>query len=45
MKGKITVLFLIIFTVAFLVFGWFLLQHIIAEYNLDAPDSIINGLH
>lgn len=45
MKGKITVLFLIIFTVAFLVFGWFLLQYVIVEYDLEAPDSIINGLH
>lgn len=45
MKGKKIVLILIIFTVVFLIFGWFLLQYIIVEYDLEAPDSIINGLH
>lgn len=45
MKGKVAAIIVIMFTVVFLVFAWFLLQHVIAEYELERPTSIINGLH
>lgn len=45
MKGKIAVLILIIFTIVFLTIAWFGIQHVIKEYDLERPTSIINGLH
>ena len=45
MKGKVAVIIVIMFIVVFLAFAWFLLQHVIAEYELERPTSIINGLH
>ncbi|MFC3040527.1 hypothetical protein ACFOGI_09745 [Virgibacillus xinjiangensis] len=45
MKGKIAVFALLLFTAVFLVFGWVLLQDVIADHQLEEPDSIINGLH
>ena len=45
MKGKIIVIIMITFTVIVLAIGWFWIQHIIEEYDLERPASVINGLH
>lgn len=45
MKGKVAVIIIIAFTVIVLVIAWFWVQHLIVEYDLERPTSIINGLH
>ncbi|MDO6449444.1 hypothetical protein [Oceanobacillus profundus] len=45
MKGKTIVFVIIIFTIVVLAIGWIWILDIMAEYDLERPNSIINGLH
>lgn len=45
MRGKTVVVVMIFFTIIVLAIGWFWLQDIMVEYELERPTNIINGLY